>query len=232
MKRNLFFAVAAIGIAALATAQQSSVVPGINDNFENPDVEKYVKLFEGESRSIFSHRHEIVEALGLEPGMAVGDIGAGTGFFSLLFSDVVGPEGNIYAVDIAKNFIDHIEKISREHEKSNINAIVCDARSVNLPKESIDVAFICDVYHHFEYPYDSLASIHTALKPGGTMVIVDFQRIEGVSNEWTLNHVRCGIGTVIDEAQEAGFDFVEKKNVGMADQYVITFVKRPEEPQE
>jgi ubiquinone/menaquinone biosynthesis C-methylase UbiE len=226
MRQTLALGIALFGICTIALAQEESVAPGINDNFQNPNVEKYIEKFEGESRSIFNHRHDIVKALGLKHGMAVGDIGAGTGFFSLLFSDEVGPEGQVYAVDIAKNFVDYIQKISEEHKKTNIEAIVCDERSIQLPEQSIDIAFICDVYHHFEYPYDSLESIHKALKPGGMMVIVDFVRIEGVSKAWTLKHVRCGMGTVIDEAQQAGFDFVEKKDLGMADQYLITFVKR------
>ncbi len=232
MKQTLSLVVVVFGICTLAFAQENSVAPGINDNFQTPDVEKYIKIFEGESRSVFSHRHEIVQALALKPGMVVGDIGAGTGFFSLLISDAVGPEGRVYAVDIAKNFIDHIEKISEDHKKTNIDAIICDERSVKLPEHSIDVAFICDVYHHFEYPYDSLESIYTALRPGGMMVIVDFVRIEGLSKEWTLNHVRGGMGTVIDEAQQAGFNFVEKKDLGMDDQFVITFTKRPKKAQE
>jgi ubiquinone/menaquinone biosynthesis C-methylase UbiE len=219
-------------VCGWALAQETSVAPGINDNFKNPDVDRYVKMFEGESRSIFTSRHTIVETLGLKPGMAVGDIGAGTGFFSLLFSDEVGDKGTVYAVDIAQNFIDHIKTISEENGKKNIKAIVCDERSVKLPENSIDVAFICDVYHHFEYPMDSLKSIHAALKPGGTMVIVDFRRIVGFSREWTLDHVRCGIGTVIDEAQQAGFDFVEKVDLGMDDQYVIRFVKRAAKSEE
>ncbi|MFP6596114.1 MAG: methyltransferase domain-containing protein [Candidatus Hydrogenedentota bacterium] len=226
MKRVLAMMVISTSVCIAVSAQEKNVAPGINDSFQNPDVERYVKMFEGESRSIFSNRHEIVRTLGLKRGMAVGDIGAGTGFFSLLFSDEVGSRGKVYAVDIAKNFIDHIEKVSRENEKTNIKGIVCDQHSVKLPENSIDVAFICDVYHHFEYPMDSLKSIHSALKPGGTMVIVDFRRIAGFSTEWTLNHVRCGVGTVIDEVQESGFDFVGKIDLGMKDQYVLKFVKR------
>lgn len=232
MKRSLSLVIAPISLCILAFAQENSVAPGINDNFQNPDVEKYIERFEGESRSIFAHRHDIVRAMQLKPGMVVGDIGAGTGFFSLLLSDAVGPDGRVYAVDIAKNFIDHIKKISEEHGKSNIEAIVCDEHSAKLPENAIDVAFICDTYHHFEYPHDSLKSIHAALKPGGLMMIVDFARIEGRSNAWALNHVRCGMGAVIDEVQQAGFDFVEKKDLGMDDQYVITFIKRPQEAQE
>ena len=226
MKTRWILTVLLLVTATGVSAQEQSVAPGINDSFKNPDVDRYVKMFEGESRSIFSHRHEIVQALDLKDGMSVADVGAGTGFFSLLFSDEVGATGKVYAVDIAQNFIDHITKISSENEKTNIEAIVCDERSTKLPENSIDVAFICDVYHHFEYPFDSLKSIHAALKPGGTMIIVDFRRVEGYSRKWTMDHVRCSMGTVIEEVEESGFDLLEKINLGMDDQYVIKFTKR------
>jgi ubiquinone/menaquinone biosynthesis C-methylase UbiE len=213
-------------LALPALAQEQSVKPGINDSFKNPDVNRYIKMFEGESRTIYKYRHEIVETLGLKPGMTVADIGAGTGFFSLLFSDEVGDSGTVYSVDIAENFIDHIKKISKEHEKTNIDAIVCTARSVELPPESIDVAFISDVYHHFEYPFDTMASLHKALKPGGIVIIVDFERVKGVSRQWTLNHVRCGKGTLTDEVKDSGFDLVEEIDLGMGDQYILKFRKR------
>lgn len=216
---------------SLVPAQEESVAPGINDNFRNPNVDEYIKRFEGESRSIYAHRNDIVKALELKPGMAVADIGAGTGFFSLMISDEVGADGRVYAVDIAENFIEHIREISREHQKTNISAIVCDDHSAKLPENAVDLAFVCDTYHHFEYPQDTLASILSAVKPGGRLVIVDFVRIEGRTGEWALNHVRCGMGAVIDEVQQAGFDFLEKKDLGMPDQYVISFVKRPQEDQ-
>ena len=187
MKRNLGVIALSIFICGWSMAQEESVNPGVNDNFVDPDVDRYVELFEGESRSIFAKRHEIVKALGLKPGMAVGDIGAGTGFFSLLFSDALGATGQVYAVEIAQKFVDHIEEESREHKKKNIKAVLGDARSVKLP---------------------------------------------AASDAWTLNHVRCSLGTVIDEVQASGFDFVEKIDLGMEDQYVIRFVKRGEEGEE
>jgi ubiquinone/menaquinone biosynthesis C-methylase UbiE len=229
MKYALAALAIVVALTATTHAQEESVAPGINKSFnDNPDINRYETIFEGESRSIFVNRREIVKTLGLKKGMAVGDIGAGTGFFSLLFADEVGEKGKVYAVDIAQNFIDHIEKSAKENDKTNVEAILCTDRSVKLPENSIDVAFICDVYHHFEYPYDSLASIHKALKPGGTLIIVDFRRIEGVSKEWTLNHVRCTIGDVIDECQKSGFDFQKKFDLDMPDQYVIQFKKRAE----
>jgi predicted methyltransferase len=213
-------------VPALVFAQEASVKPGINDNFKDPDVDYYLRLFEGESREIFKHRNEIVESLGLKPGMDVADVGAGTGFFARMFSYKVGPDGTVFAVDIAQNFIDHIDKMARKEEITNITAQLCSERSVDLPENSIDVAFICDVYHHFEYPFDSMASLHRALRPGGRVFIVDFERIVGVSTDFAIEHVRCGKGTVTDEVKDSGFDFVAEHNLGMEGQYVIEVVKR------
>jgi predicted methyltransferase len=213
-------------ISAPALAQDLSVNPGINDNFKDPDLNYYTKLFEGESREIFKHRNEIVTALALKPGMDIADVGAGTGFFSRMFSYPIAPGGTVYAVDIAENFINHIAELSAKEEITNIRAQICSERSVDLPENSIDIAFICDVYHHFEYPYDSMASIHTALRPGGRVFIVDFERIKGVSTEFAMNHVRCGKGTVTDEVKDSGFDLVREIDLGMNGQYMLEFVKR------
>jgi len=212
--------------ASMGFAQEESVKPGINDNFKDPDVSYYVNLFEGESRAIFKNRNEIIDVLQLEKGTDVADIGAGTGFFSRMMAHKVGRRGTVYAVDIAENFVEHIDELSKKEGLKNIKAIVCSERSVDLPENSIDVAFICDVYHHFEYPFDSMASLHKAMRPGGRLVIVDFERVKGVSRDWTLGHVRCGKGTVTDEVGDSGFDFVEEVDLGMPEQWVRIFRKR------
>ncbi|MCH7959439.1 MAG: class I SAM-dependent methyltransferase [Candidatus Hydrogenedentes bacterium] len=220
----LVLALCAASLAAFA--QEESVKPGINKSFQNdPSVEFYIKTFEGEDRAIFTHRLEILDALHLEPGTDIADIGAGTGFFSRMFAKAVGPKGTVYAVDIADNFIEHIDAFAKEEKLKNLKAILCDERSTKLKKASVDIVFICDTYHHFEFPYDTMASVYDALRPGGQVVIVDFERIQGITGEWALNHVRCGKGTVTDEVKDAGFDFVEE--VPMMDhQYVIRFKKR------
>ena len=78
----------AFGLDACAAPVEESVKPGINDIFLNPemDVDSYVARFEVESREIYTERHDIVGTIGLEPGMAVADIGAGTGLFEPLMA--------------------------------------------------------------------------------------------------------------------------------------------------
>src|SRR5438034_439601 len=112
MKRFISFVcfAAAIWWASSAAAQEKSVRPGINKAFGYPDIKDFLKKFEGESREISTRRKEIVAACKLKPRMDVADIGAGTGLFTRLFAQVVGPQGRVYAVDIAPAFLRHIEK--------------------------------------------------------------------------------------------------------------------------
>lgn len=213
------------GSPGSVTAQEESVKPGINDPFEDPDPAAFVERFETESREIYKYRHAIVAALGLEQGMEVADVGAGTGLFTRMIAPEVGETGRVFAVDIARNFLDHIGKTCAEAEIGNVTTVLCTPRSVELPENSADLVFICDTYHHFEYPADTLASIRKALRPGGRLVILDFERIAGVSSAWTLGHVRCGKGTVTDEVKDAGFDLVREIPL-MREQYFLEFKPR------
>jgi ubiquinone/menaquinone biosynthesis C-methylase UbiE len=225
--RGLIRALAAfafVSIIHLAAAQEKSVRPGINKPFENPDVRDFVGKFETESREIFAQRKEIVAACELKPEMTVADIGAGTGLFTRLFAKEVGAKGKVYAVDIAPRFVEHIEKTCKEADIKNVVGVVCTADSVRLPPRSVDVAFICDTYHHFEFPYKTMASLHEALRPGGRVVVIDFHRIEGKSREWVLNHVRAGQDVVVKEIESSGFKKVAEKKL-LKENYFVVFEK-------
>ena len=192
MRRLLITCCLLFGLVVTANAQEKSVKPGINDPFKNPDVKEYIGKFETESREIYAERKQIMDACPVKPGMTVADIGAGTGLFTRMFATAVGAEGKVYAVDIAPKFIQHIETTCKESGIKNVVGVVCTPTSAELPANSIDLVFICDTYHHFEFPHKTMASVHRALRPGGKVVVIDFHRIEGKSREWVLNHVRAG----------------------------------------
>ena len=97
-----------------------------------------------------------------------------------------------------------------------------------LPRAAVQMAFVCDTYHHLEYHWAMLASLYKALEPGGDLVIVDFERVLGVSREWVLEHVRAGKDVVRAEVEGAGFVFVEELTLpGLEENYVLRF-RRPE----
>lgn len=207
---------------------ETSVRPGINEAYQDADVGKWVERFETESREIYQQRHVITDMLGLAPGMAVADVGAGTGLFTLLFAERVGPSGTVYAVDLMPYFLEHIDGRARAGGLTNIRAVQCREDSVELPAQSIDLAFVCDTYHHFEFPKSTLQSIHRALRAGGQLVVVDFERIPGVSREWILDHVRAGKDVFVAEIRSAGFDWVDEPAAacGLKENYALRFRKR------
>lgn len=211
-----------------AVAKEPSVAPGINDKFRDPalKVDEWTERFETESREIFHQRKQILSAVGLKPGMHVADIGAGTGLFTLPFAEAVGPQGKVYAVEIARNFLSHIEARAKKAQLENVVTVLGTDRSVELPSGAIDLAFICDVYHHFEFPQASLASLHKALKPGGEIVVIDFKRIPGVSSDFVMSHVRAGQEVFEAEITAAGFEKVDEVRGILKENYFVRFRRK------
>lgn len=179
----------------------------INRQFERSgvDVKGYVRRFESEDREVFAKREEIAKAIGLKPGMAVADVGAGTGPFTRLFAEKVGEKGRVFAVDISRDFLKHIAAESKKLGQDQVETILGGQDGTNLKPGSVDVVYVCDVYHHFEEPEKMLASIHQALKPGGTFALVEFDRVEGQSSDFVLRHVRASKEEFIQEIEAAGF---------------------------
>jgi ubiquinone/menaquinone biosynthesis C-methylase UbiE len=208
-----------------AGAQDESLSPGINKNYENPNVERIVKQYERDNRDVVEHSKEIVAACRLKPGMDVADIGAGTGLHTRPIARKVLPGGKVYAVEITKPFLEQIEKTCRDQGIDNVVCVHSKVDSTELDPESIDVAFLCDTYHHFEYPYKMLDSIRTALRPGGRLVVVDYKKEEGVSPKWVFGHVRANKNAVVEECEKAGFTFLDEVPDVMKIHYVLRFKK-------
>ncbi len=213
-----------------ATEQSPKNLPkGINDNFLDPDlkIDEWVERFEVESREVVACQKGILAACGLKPGMTIADVGSGTGLYVAPFSRTVGDSGEVIAVDISPKFVKHLKGRIHDEKISNARVVLCSNKSVNLKPESIDRAFICDVYHHFEFPQSSLESIHKALRPGGRVILVDFHReIEGPRREWMMNHIRAPKEVFQQEIIDAGFKLVEDVQVeGFKENYLLVFEK-------
>ena len=96
-----------------------------------------------------------------------------------------------------------------------------------LPPDSLDRVFLCDTYHHLEYPKPVMASILRAMKKGAVLVVLDFERIPGKSRKWVVDHVRAGKQTVREEMLEAGLAFQDEvKIAGFKENYLLRFVKK------
>ncbi len=205
------------------------VKASINAKFVDPnlDVQTWTKRFEREHREVFKHRSAIVTTLGLREGSVVADIGAGTGAFTAELAQRVGAQGRVFALEISPKFVEHLEARVASEGLTQVTVKLSEPDDVTLAASSVDVAFLCDTYHHLEHPPLILATIFAALKPGGRLVIVDFHRIPGKTRQWLLEHVRAGQEVFAKEITDAGFERLpDPPHDFLVENYLMVF-KRP-----
>ncbi len=200
----------------------------MNQKFKSADfkVEKFLERFEAEDREVYVHRNEIVAALDIKPGIKIADIGSGTGLFTDLLVEATGESGWTYAVDISPGFTDYVRNLSKKKGWNNLSCVLSREDSICLPENSIDLAFVCNTYHHFGQADKVLESIKKALKPGGELVVIDFDRVEHKSREWILKHIHKSADSVRSEIEKSGFKFSETKKLkGLNENYFLIFKK-------
>jgi len=165
----------------------------------------------------------VLAALDLKPGMKVADIGAGSGYYSSRMAERVGKSGIVYAVDVQPEMIDILRLQMKQQRVSNVEAIVGTETDPQLPPGALDLAIMVDVYHEFEYPYEMLAAIVKALKPGGRVVFVEFR---GSDPEVPIKAVHTMTeAQVKKEAAVQPLEWVKTVG-GLPWQHVIVFRKR------
>jgi ubiquinone/menaquinone biosynthesis C-methylase UbiE len=222
-------AIAAVVLLTTPLSAQEVDVAALNAGYKDPEleVEVWVDRLESEGREAFDFRNEIAASIGLEPGQAVADVGAGTGLYTPLLAAAVGTAGRVYAVDIVPAFIAHIRDEVAARGLDQVTPVLGSDVSANLPPGSVDVVFVCDTYHHFE-DYDAmLQSIHSALKPGGRLVIVEFERVAGESSEFMLEHIRADKETFTREIVANGFRYAGEVDIpGMTETFVRHFERQ------
>jgi len=223
--RHLLWLPTSLFLLSGAAQAESGANPHINQPYADPDYDTWVERFERPGREAYDQRLAILKATGAKAGMAIADVGAGTGLYTELFARAVGERGQVYAVDISPTFIEKIRQRMQKAGLRNVSGLLSTQNETRLPPNSVDLVFICDTYHHFEKPTAMLASIHRALRPGGSLVIVDFQRIEGKSSGWIMGHVRAGKNVVIREVGKAGFELRESELKGLNDNFFLRFVR-------
>jgi len=157
---------------------------------------------------------KIMDAIGLKPGMVIGDIGAGWGRFAVWFADRVGETGKVYANDIDMGTLLRLGKRCKDHGFKNV--IVCHGKVVdpNIPPGVLDIAFMINVYHHLEKPVELVRNLAPTLKPEGVLVIVEHcPEKSGYRSESTSQE------KLVEQAGQAGFElikietFLERDNI-------------------
>src|SRR5687768_4581783 len=184
--QRLLFAVllsASLALAGEPPAQYSSVAPsddGIGKVYMGREIAKVMTYhgapwLERAERTKEERPDLVLATFELKPGMAVADVGAGSGYYSRRIAQLIGKSGTVYAVDIQPRMLKLIERDLARHTLANVKTVLATAKDPNLRAGSLDLAVMVDVYHELEFPYEVMRAVVNALKPGARLAIVEFR---------------------------------------------------------
>jgi ubiquinone/menaquinone biosynthesis C-methylase UbiE len=129
--------------------------------------------FSNPSRDAIEQPEKVMEATGVKPGMVIGEIGAGRGYFTFWLARGVGATGKVYANDIDSSALAAIERTAAAEKIANIETVLGTVEDPRLPAGSLDMVFMVNAFHDLARPVELLANLKPALKPGATVVIMD-----------------------------------------------------------
>jgi predicted methyltransferase len=157
---------------------------------------------------------EIVRALQLRPGSVVGDLGTGYGYYSVRFSQVVGPTGRVFAEEIDAPLLDKVRERLQADHLENVTLVLGTPVDPRFPKSTLDSVIIADVYHEIEHPELVLSRVKEALKPSGLVIVVDYLkpalRYQPRADQ-TREHNIAPV-FVEQDLKRAGFTVVERRD--------------------
>ena len=209
-------AVVAALLFALVAGMAGAQAPHTH-NHSFSDAEKWARSFDDPKRDAWQKPHEVIMALGLAPDAVVADIGAGTGYFAVRLAHFV-PKGRVLAVDSESAMVKHLEARAQKAGLSNLKAVLGRGDSPQLP-EKVDLAMLVDVYHHIDRRDAYFRALRENLKPGGRVVIIDFNQTSPVGPPV---RERISAEKVRGEMAAAGYR-VKSEPAFLPNQYMIVF---------
>jgi ubiquinone/menaquinone biosynthesis C-methylase UbiE len=168
--------------------------------FDNPA--EYTRSWDDPARDAWQKPAGLVAALGVKAGMAVADIGTGTGYLVPHLSRAAGPGGRVYAVDVSPQMLKWVQDRATRENLNNVSTVEASGNASGLPAASVDRAIMINVWHHIEDPVAYARSLHASLKAGGTLFIVEAKPDAG---EGPPRHFRLDPKKVIAVLEQAGF---------------------------
>lgn len=163
-----------------------------------------------------------VKLLELKPGMAVADIGAGSGYYTELLAKAVGPSGMVYASDIQPEMIRLLEERIRRRKLGNVRTVLGAEADPRLPPQALDLVLLVDVYHEFSQPQAMLRKIRDSMKPGARLVLLEFRK-EDPAVPIREEH-KMSVAEVRAELEPEGFRFERVLN-DLPWQHILMFRK-------
>jgi len=213
---------------ALCTAASAQVADKANEGYKTKEGRESVsKTLADPHRDERQKPRELVEAMGLQPGETVVDLGTGVGYMLPYLSHAVGATGKVIAEDIQTDFLDKARTRVTSLNLKNVTFVLGGEHDPKLPGDTANSILVLDVYHHFDYPEEMLRHIRDCLQSDGRLVIVDYyKRPDAMPNGRALEHIRIDEDDVIKEVEANGFRLVSQHEHLPKVQYMAIFQKK------
>jgi ubiquinone/menaquinone biosynthesis C-methylase UbiE len=144
-----------------------------------------------------------MDAIGVAPGMVIGEAGAGEGYFTLPMARRVGPTGIVYANDISTRALRTLEEHSTRDGLANIRTVVGDVDDPHFPRRDLELVVVVHAFHDFGHPVEWLVNLKAYLRPGATVAIIDLDPAQGAeSHFWSRERIER-------HANEAGYELTK-----------------------
>jgi SAM-dependent methyltransferase len=192
---------------------------GMPHRFER--AEDWAKSFDDPARDAWQRPDDVIAALELRPGMAIADVGAGTGYFTVRLARAVR-DGQIIATDIEPDMVRYLTERARREGLANVRAVQAEAADPRLPPSSVDRILVVDVWHHIADRVRYATGLAAALRPGGRIAIVDFT---ATATHGPPARHRLAPDAIVADLRAAGLD-ASVSPVRLPEQYIVIGVRR------
>ena len=187
------------------------------------DADEWAKQFDSPERAAWQKPDEVVASFSLAPDAAVADLGAGTGYFAERFARAA-PRGQVYAQDIEPDMVRYLGERASKAGLENLKPVLGTADDPALP-EAVDLAFMCDVYHHIADVEGYFKKVAVKLKPGGRLAIVDFKKDAPDDAPGPPAAMRVAADVIVEQLSGLGYQLERRDDALLEYQYVLVFTR-------
>lgn len=214
-------------LAALCITLAGSALAEDQHQHRRPDdIKQYLEHLDSTERDRYQKPSEVIDALKLKPGMAIADLGSGSGYFTRRFVEAVTETGMVYAVDVEPEMLTYAkESVIHMHIAYTAEFILAQPDNPKLPFASVDLLFVCNTIHHLENRSKYFSDLKSSLKPGARTAIIDFYPDERSGDLGFPKHHLVSRDLVIQEMAAAGYRLAHEHSF-LQKQYFLEFVAK------